>query len=222
MKKYWIPIFLFSIILISACVPTAAAPSADYPATIAAFSVEATVNAREKADLLATLDAYFNQPTATIPACPVCPTPEPIPTAIWTPTQPVPTPTNTPRPVGGISGRLSYPSEFIPPLRVVAFDVVSGEYYWQNTVLNQTTYRFEALPVGTYHVLAYLIENPSDLLRAAYSQAVPCGLLETCTDHSLIAVTVTQGAEVQNVDVTDWYLTDPSTQGWPVDPTIPR
>ena len=222
MNRKWMFVLLLSILMLSACVPTAAAPAADYPATIAAFSVQATIDTMERANLEATLAAYANQPTATIPTCPVCPTVEPIPTATWTPTQPAATPTNTPRPVGGISGRLSYPSEFIPPLRVIAFDVATGEYYWQNTVLNQTTYRFEALPVGTYNVLAYLIENPSDLLRAAYTKAVPCGLLESCTDHSLIAVTVTQGVEVANVDVTDWYLTDPTSAGWPVDPTINR
>lgn len=214
-------IFLLSIFAISACVPVANVPAVDYPATIAAMSVEATIGAMEKVGMAATLAAYASQPTATFPACPVCPTPEP-PTPTWTPTQIIATPTNTPRPVGGISGRLSYPSDFIPALRIIAFNIATGEYYWQNTVMNTTYYRFDDLPVGKYHVLAYLIENPSDLLRAAYSNAVPCGLTVNCTDHSLIDVEVKQGQEVQNVDVTDWYLTDPSTQGWPVDPTIKR
>jgi hypothetical protein len=224
MKKKWMIVFLLSILTISACVPVANAPIVDYPATIAAMSVEATINAMEEIGMVATLSAYVNQLT---PTCPVCPTPEPptptftqsLPTATFTP---VPTATNTPRPVGGISGRLSYPSEFIPPLRVIAFNTVTGEYYWQNAVLNQTTYRFNDLPVATYYVLAYLIENPSDILRAAYTQAVPCGLSVGCNDHNLIAVTVTQGQEVQNVDVTDWYLADPTAFGWPVDPTISR
>ena len=220
MKKNWMTVVILSTFMLSACVSSPSAPSVDYPATIAAMSIEATINAVEQAGMASTLAAIANQPTATYTACPVCPTPEPILTATWTPTQPVATSTNTPQPIGGITGRLSYPSDFIPPLRVIAFNVLTGEYYWQNTVLNQTYYRFNDLPVGTYHVLAYLIENPSDTLRAAYTQAVPCGLLEACTDHGLIDVTVTQGQEVQNVDVTDWYLTDPTSQGWPLDPTI--
>ena len=216
MKKYWMIIFVLSIFMISACVPSA--PSVDYPATIAVMSIEGTLDAIKEPGMVATLAAIANQPTESCPVCSI-PTPQP-PTATWTATQPVATSTNTPQPVGGITGRLSYPSDFIPPLRVIAFNVVTGDYYWQNTVINQTYYRFTDLPVATYHVLAYLIENPSDILRAAYTQAVPCGLLESCTDHSLIAVTVTQGQEVQNVDVTDWYLTDPTSSGWPLDPTI--
>lgn len=55
---------------------------------------------------------------------------------------------------GAISGRLSYPSEAIPPLKVVAFRVGSSEIYTVETTLNQTTYRIENLPEGKYNVVA--------------------------------------------------------------------
>lgn len=217
MKKTWMVVFLLSVFVIGACVPATNAPSVNYPATIAAMSVEATVGAIEKVGMVATIAAYANLPT---PTCPVCPTPT-LPTAILTPTatQLIATQTKTSRPVGGISGALSYPSSNIPPLRVVAFNISTGEYYWQNTTLNQSFYSFNDLPVAVYHVLAYLIDNPSDDLIAGYSNAVLCGLTVACTDHSLIDVTVVQGTEVKNVDVTDWYLINPTQNGWPQDPT---
>lgn len=222
MKKNWMIVVLLSIFMISACVPLPSAPSVDYPATIAALSVEATVGSIEKASMVATLAAYANQPTATCPACPTpaLPTATFTPAATATPTQPIAANTNTPRPFGGVSGALSYPSSHIPPLRVIAFNIATGEYYWQNTILDQGSYRFNDLPVGVYHLLAYLIDNPTDDFIAGYSKAVPCGLSVDCNDHSLIDVTVTQGKEVQNVDVTDWYFTEPTKNGWPEDPTI--
>ena len=41
---------------------------------------------------------------------------------------------------GVISGRLAYPSENIPPLRVVAFNLSTGAYFWVETVQNQFQY----------------------------------------------------------------------------------
>lgn len=215
MLKFLSLMVVIMVFLVSACVPASNTPAVDYPATIAVISVNATLGAIEHAGVSATLSALASQPT---PTCPVCEAP---PTALPPTATPVPpTPTHTSVPVGGIAGRLSYPSDHIPRLRIIAFNIVTGEYYWQNTIVNQTYYRFSDLPVATYHVLAYLIENPSDTLRAAYSQAVPCGLTAACSDHSLINVTVVAGQVFQNADVTDWYSTNPAADGWPVDPTI--
>ena len=40
------------------------------------------------------------------------------------------------------------------------------------------------------------------------SQAVPCGLSVTCTDHSLITVSVTAGATLTGIDPNDYYAPD--------------
>lgn len=110
----------------------------------------------------------------------------------------------TPRPPkpGLIRGYLSYPSEFIPPLRVVAFDVATMAVV--NAVVtaeNQTAYEL-AVPPGDYYVVAYVLDSG---MAAGYSQMVPCGLSVGCTDHSLIPVHVGPGAVVDDINPGDWY-----------------
>ncbi len=203
---------IFLLLTLSACVtPPNTNVEAELRATLVAVNVQSTIQAEQ----IASLQTQVMQPTAT---CPACPTPEPTPTAL-PPTETL-APTATVQATGSVSGRLGYPSEMVPPLRVVAFNILTGEYYWQNTVLNQTGYRFEALPVGTYHVLAYLIDNPTRTFYAGYSNFVTCGYQQSCTDHTLVTVEVKAGMETSNVDPNDWYGADPESLGWPLDPTI--
>lgn len=203
---------IFLLLTLSACVtPPNTNVEAELRATLVAVNVQSTIQAEQ----IASLQTQVMQPTAT---CPACPTPEPTPTAL-PPTETL-APTATVQATGSVSGRLGYPSEMVPPLRVVAFNILTGEYYWQNTVLNQTSYRFEALPVGTYHVLAYLIDNPTRTFYAGYSNFVTCGYQQSCTDHTLVTVEVKAGMETSNVDPNDWYGADPESLGWPLDPTI--
>jgi hypothetical protein len=104
---------------------------------------------------------------------------------------------------GSISGKLSYPSEGIPPLLVVAFNLQNGQYYSVSTVQNQTTYQIDNLPAGSYHVFAYTM--PDGGLIGAYDQFYLCGLQQGCSDFSLVDVQVTAGGLTQNVDPGDWY-----------------
>ncbi len=109
--------------------------------------------------------------------------------------------TATPVP-GSISGTLSYPSSFIPSLRVVAFQVNGFNYRWVDTMENQITYQITGLVPGLYHVVAYTLDGT---LAGGYTQMVPCGLLASCTDHSLIDVTVESGKDTPNINPGDWY-----------------
>jgi hypothetical protein len=103
---------------------------------------------------------------------------------------------------GTIRGQLSYPSEFLPAQRIIAFDVATMDVAAEvTTVDGQGEYELSVAP-GDYYVVAYL---PDGSLSAGYSQAVPCGLLDTCTDHSLIAVHVESGAVVEDINPQDWY-----------------
>ena len=102
--------------------------------------------------------------------------------------------------VGSISGSLSYPSEFLPGLLIIAYRSGTAEFYSMATVDGQATYQIDNLPPGTYHVVAYY-----QTLSAGYSQAVPCGLSVNCTDHSLIDVIVVTGSVTMDVNPTDWY-----------------
>ena len=205
-------LMIILLLTLSACVtPQNTDVEAELRATLVAVNVQSTVQAQQ----IASLQTQVMQPTST---CPACPTPAPTSTPL--PPTETPAPTATVQATGSVSGRLGYPSEMVPPLRVVAFNVLTGEYYWQNTVLNQTNYRFDALPVGTYHVLAYLIDNPSRTFYAAYAKFVTFGYPEGWTDHTLVPVEVKAGMETTNVDPNDWYGADPESIGWPLDPTI--
>jgi hypothetical protein len=104
---------------------------------------------------------------------------------------------------GSIAGNLSYPSEGIPPLFVVAFNNATGYYYWVQTQQNQTTYQIDNLPPGTYHVFAYT--QPNGELVGAYDQFYLCGLQQGCTDFSLVDVQVSAGAVTPNVNPGNWY-----------------
>lgn len=116
---------------------------------------------------------------------------------------------------GGISGGLSYPSEFIPPLRVVAFRLENGqpngEFNFIMTSENQTAYQIDGLAPGQYWVVAYTIPAGDGIpqgLAGGYSQAVPCGLSVECSDHSLKAVDVQAGQLTGGIDPADWYATE--------------
>jgi hypothetical protein len=102
--------------------------------------------------------------------------------------------------VGSITGTLSYPSEFLPGLLIIAYRSGTTEYYSISTLDSQGTYQMDNLPSGTYHVVAYY-----QSLSAGFSQAVPCGLRVDCTDHNLIDVVVMAGNVTMGVNPTDWY-----------------
>jgi hypothetical protein len=117
------------------------------------------------------------------------------------------TETPTPAPLNGtITGHLSYPSEFIPTLKVVAFDVTDPSvYYFVETEMNQGEYVLQ-VPPGTYYIISYVDKKDGTLgMPGAYSQFVPCGLQASCSDHSLIPVTVAAGQTVTGIDPADWY-----------------
>ena len=103
---------------------------------------------------------------------------------------------------GMIAGNLSYPSEYIPALRVVAFNANTMVAAATLDTQENDSFYTMTLPVGTYNVVAYTMDG---LLAAGYSQAVLCGLTVACTDHSLVAVQVQANLSLPNIDPGDWY-----------------
>jgi hypothetical protein len=101
-----------------------------------------------------------------------------------------------------ISGHLSYPSEGIPPLRVVAFDIETQEAIASlETEANQAAYSLP-VPPGAYYVVAYTLDGQ---LAGGYTAAVVCGLTVECTDHSLLPVMAAPGFAMDSIDPGDWY-----------------
>jgi hypothetical protein len=120
---------------------------------------------------------------------------------------------------GSISGKLSYPSEGIPPLLVVAYSTTSPQYYWALTSQGQSTYQIDGIQPGKYHVFAYAM--PDGKLAAAYDQFYLCGLHQGCTDLSLINVEVQAGVVTPNIDPGNWYGDPAQWPPIPNDPNIP-
>jgi len=103
---------------------------------------------------------------------------------------------------GTISGSLSYPSEGIPPLRVVAFDYLSGEAAASvETAAGESSYSL-TVPPGMYMIVAYTLDGR---LAGGYTTAVLCGLSAECTDHTLVPVPSGLGLPAEGIDPGDWY-----------------
>ena len=145
--------------------------------------------------------------------------------SVPTETPPQPTVTATAMAWGTLKGRLSYPSEFLPPQRVVAFDLMDQETYYVTEVPDDGSYTLD-VPPGTYLVVAYLMDpyeaGAPPNSAGGYSQAVLCGLTVDCTDHSLVSVQVSAGETVSNVDPGDWYLPQRKNIFGPVTPPYLR
>ena len=110
----------------------------------------------------------------------------------------------TPR-AGSISGTISYPSEWIPPLRIYALTEGGRAHFAVTTTENQNRFTIQGIPAGKYFVVAYPISKADAPLEAgAWTQFVQCGMTTQCHDHSLIPVAVTAGKTATGVKVEDW------------------
>lgn len=120
---------------------------------------------------------------------------------------------------GTVTGMLSYPSEFIPPMRVVLFGLNDGKAYFVDTAYGQGFYSID-VPAGSYYIVSYPYQGiPGRTGQAdsysygpgsfagGYSQAVLCGLTMDCNDHTLIAVNVAVG-QTTSANPGDWYAPD--------------
>ena len=115
---------------------------------------------------------------------------------------------------GTITGKLSFPSEQIPPLRIVATDIYNNAHHWVDTANNQQSYEIKGLMPGYYTVVAYTKDGN---FAGGYTEYAKCGLTPTCTeDHTLIVVYVSPDTINYNVNPGDWYA-PPGT--FPPDPT---
>lgn len=125
-------------------------------------------------------------------------------------------------PLGTVTGNLSYPSSFIPAMRVVFFSITDGSVSYTDTGMNQGTYSMD-LPAGSYDVVAYPYSagvhaagSPKLSEAGGYTQMVPCGLSADCTDHSLIPITVVAG-QTTMVNPGDWYAPEGTFPPLPTD-----
>lgn len=142
-------------------------------------------------------------PTAT-PQATAAPTSTATPTATATATR-VPA-----APPGAISGnQLMYPADSMPALAIYAISTTDSHTYFSTvTSQGQFSYTISGVAPGTYDVVAYLANGTSGNwkeLAGGYTQFVVCGLSGSCSDHTLIPVTVQPGQTVSNINPSDFY-----------------
>ncbi|HLO34014.1 MAG TPA: NBR1-Ig-like domain-containing protein [Anaerolineales bacterium] len=119
-------------------------------------------------------------------------------------------------PYGTVTGKLSFPSEFIPAMRVVLFSLKDGKAYFVDTARGQGAYSIN-VPTGTYYVVSYPYEGTpghtgqvdsytlgGGPFAGGYTKMVPCGLTVGCEDHTLLSVAIAAGQTVA-ADPGDWY-----------------
>lgn len=153
--------------------------------------------------LIGTLQIGVETPQPTPP--PAAWTPTDAPPAAGTPTDAPPSPTATetlPQPPanGSVSGRVCYPSEFIPAMTAYFLAARTGDLVEIPIAQNQAFYRLD-LPPGEYYAFAWVAEFQ---LGGAYTAYVACGFAESCTDHALQLFSVQAGQETANIDLCDW------------------
>lgn len=107
---------------------------------------------------------------------------------------------------GAISGRLGYPSEFLPGQAIYALSVDGKSFYKSESVSYQGRYTITGVPAGDYHVYAVARWGSSvQRLGAGYTKAIACGLSVDCIDHSPVTVHVDASKTTAGVDPIDWY-----------------
>lgn len=113
-----------------------------------------------------------------------------------------------------IEGRVSFPAGFRPDLDVYAINVDDPDRWYTLTVSGTETVGHDPqgkyslpVPAGTYYVLAY--PNDAEVTGPGlYSRMVPCGLMASCTDHTLLPVTVRPTETATGIDPGDWYYAE--------------
>jgi hypothetical protein len=118
-----------------------------------------------------------------------------------------------------LRGRVSYPSEELPAMRVCALateDVGLG--YCVETAVNAPHYELR-VPPGTWILLAWPRDTGTDGAPGLLSMASEClatsGL--DCDDHDFLELTVGAGETRESLDINDWYA-PPEALPLPMEP----
>jgi hypothetical protein len=102
---------------------------------------------------------------------------------------------------GSISGKIAYPSETTPDMRICAVQQSGSLRTCMQVKAGDTDYRIEHLAPADYLVVAQLHEG--DMRVGGHMYQVQC-IRAPCPAH-LQAVTVAAGAAVTGVDINDFY-----------------
>lgn len=118
-----------------------------------------------------------------------------------------------------LRGRVSYPSEELPAMRVCALATEDmGLGYCTRTGVNAPHYDLK-VPPGTWILLAWPQDTGTEGAPGLLSQASEClataGL--NCDDHDFLELTVDAGEVREGLDINDWYY-PPEAPPLPMEP----
>ena len=124
-----------------------------------------------------------------------------------------------PAPAARLRGRVSYPSEELPAMRVCALATEDpGWGFCTTTKVNSPHYEV-VLPGGTWWLLAWPQDSGTAGEPGLLSLASEC--LATggtgCDDHTLLEVTLDSGEVREGLDINDWYY-EPESDPPPMQP----
>jgi len=102
---------------------------------------------------------------------------------------------------GSISGKIAYPSETTPDMRICAVPAGGSLHACVQAKAGDTVYRIDHLAPADYLVVAQLHEG--DMRVGGHMYQVQC-IRAPCPAH-LQAVTVAPGASVADIDINEFY-----------------
>lgn len=108
-------------------------------------------------------------------------------------------------PSGSISGRIVYPSEVTPAMRICAVRGVGIAPICVASPAGQVTYRLDRLPPGEYQIVAALSEG--DMRVGGHTQQVQC--IRAPCPEALQSVSVTAGVHRAGADLNGFYAARP-------------
>ncbi len=120
---------------------------------------------------------------------------------------------------GLLSGQVTYPSEYVPPMRVCAVDAADpGRGYCVATAQDAPQFQL-AVPPGRWWLLAWPQDTGTDAGPGRHSAASAClaAAQAGCDDHALRAVEVAAGEHRDALWINDWYA-DPHADPPPMEP----
>lgn len=100
-----------------------------------------------------------------------------------------------------ISGKIGFPSEYLPEQRVCAVNIQDAKEYCITTKVQSFKIK---VPAGNYNVYAMLTEGDYGY-KAYYTEFIKCGQENDCGSHDPVIVVVSKGEEVTGIDPIDWY-----------------
>ncbi len=110
---------------------------------------------------------------------------------------------------GSITGLAGYPAGGNPAMTIYAVSTTDRSVYFsvdvpRGTVPAKPPFTITGVRPGTYNLLAFVGDSQGPA-GGAYTEYVKCGLRASCSDHTLIDVTVRAGETVRDIEVSDWY-----------------